>query len=242
LLIWRRTRAPVMIGRDRLANGRALLEAHPEINILLCDDGLQHLRLHRDIEVIVFDERGAGNGWLLPAGPLREPWQTPPTPGLVASPLVLYNAEKPSTPMAGYLVKRHTTLPVPLDDWWSGRASNDVLHPRDRRNTAVWAMAGMAQPQRFFDALSSTGFQVTPLPLADHADLSTLPWPHEVRDLIVTEKDAVKLVPSRVHTERPLTRVWVARLDFQPEDAFWSVLDQALAARMPPGGLPRQPC
>ena len=59
--------------RDRVAAAHALLHAHPDVDVLVADDGLQHLALGRDIEVIVFDDRGAGNGWLLPAGPLREP-------------------------------------------------------------------------------------------------------------------------------------------------------------------------
>ncbi len=67
LLIWRRTGVPLMIGPDRAAAGEALLKAHPEIDILVCDDGLQHLKLHRDIEVVVFDERGAGISQPLPA-------------------------------------------------------------------------------------------------------------------------------------------------------------------------------
>ena len=73
LLIKQRTGCPVMVGRDRAATGRALLAAHPGVDIILTDDGLQHYALQRDIEIILFDGRGAGNGWLLPAGPLREP-------------------------------------------------------------------------------------------------------------------------------------------------------------------------
>ncbi len=78
LLLKRRTGAPVMVGSDRVAAGRALLERHPHVDVIVADDGLQHLRLARDVEVWVFDERGAGNGWLLPSGPLREP--LPPRP------------------------------------------------------------------------------------------------------------------------------------------------------------------
>ena len=73
LLIAQRTGVPVMVGRDRAAAGRALLAAHPDIDVLVTDDGLQHYALQRDVEIILFDGRGAGNGWLLPAGPLREP-------------------------------------------------------------------------------------------------------------------------------------------------------------------------
>ncbi|HEY0821870.1 MAG TPA: tetraacyldisaccharide 4'-kinase, partial [Rhizobacter sp.] len=73
LLMHLRTGAPTAVGADRAAAGRLLLREHPELTVLVCDDGLQHWRLARDAQIIVFDERGGGNGWLLPAGPLREP-------------------------------------------------------------------------------------------------------------------------------------------------------------------------
>lgn len=72
LLIAQRAGCPVMVGRDRAAAGRALLLAHPEVDVLVADDGLQHYALQRDVEIVLFDGRGLGNGWLLPAGPLRE--------------------------------------------------------------------------------------------------------------------------------------------------------------------------
>ena len=73
LLIHLRTGVPVAVGRDRVATARALLQAHPALQILVSDDGLQHLRLPRALAILVFDERGIGNGRLLPAGPLRQP-------------------------------------------------------------------------------------------------------------------------------------------------------------------------
>jgi tetraacyldisaccharide 4'-kinase len=73
LLIAKRTGVPVFIGRDRAAAGLALLQAHPNVNIIISDDGLQHYALGRNIEIQLSDSRGNGNGWLLPAGPLREP-------------------------------------------------------------------------------------------------------------------------------------------------------------------------
>ncbi|WP_290871146.1 tetraacyldisaccharide 4'-kinase, partial [Aquabacterium sp.] len=208
LLIWRRTGVPLMIGPDRAPCGEALLGAHPDIDILVCDDGLQHLRLQRDVEVIVFDERGAGNGWLLPAGPLREPWDSAPTPGLVAPPLVLYNAPRATTPLPGHLLRPSLGQPVPLADWWRGEAhlAHPLLPEHGSPKASVWALAGIAQPQRFFGALAQQGFAVQPLPLPDHTDFATLPWPESVRDLIVTEKDAVKLRPERLAAERPHTR------------------------------------
>jgi tetraacyldisaccharide 4'-kinase len=69
LLLARRSGVPVFVGRDRVAAGQALLAAHPECDVIVSDDGLQHYRLQRAVEVVVFDGRGAGNGRLLPAGP-----------------------------------------------------------------------------------------------------------------------------------------------------------------------------
>jgi len=149
LLIWRRCQVPLMIGRDRAASGQALLAAYPEINMLVCDDGLQHLRLRRDIEIVVFDERGAGNGWLLPAGPLREPIDAPPPPELRAKPIVIYNAPQASTGLPGHLSVRHTLPLCPLPDWWLGQAASQSLAPADTQAASTWALAGIAHPQRF---------------------------------------------------------------------------------------------
>src|SRR5690606_16552953 len=65
---------PVWVGRSRVEAALALLAAQPQTDVLVCDDGLQHLALHGDVRIVVFDDRGLGNGWLLPAGLLREPW------------------------------------------------------------------------------------------------------------------------------------------------------------------------
>jgi tetraacyldisaccharide 4'-kinase len=225
-LIWRRAQVPLMIGPDRVASGLALLDSHPEIDILVCDDGLQHLRLHRDLEVIVFDERGAGNGWMLPAGPLREPVDVAPVSRLVAPAIVLHNTDRPVTCCAGHRARRGLGAIVPLDAWWQGLGTPEPAPQK------AHALAGIAHPARFFRSLHAHGIDVSPLPLRDHARFDSLPWGESVRDLIVTEKDAVKLEPGRVARERPRTRVWVAGLDFSPEPAFWTELDAALA-RLP---------
>ena len=226
-MIWRRAKAPLMIGRDRLAGGRAMLKAHPEVDILVCDDGLQHLRLHRDIEVIVFDERGVGNGWMLPSGPLREPVDVAPVSTLVAPAIVLHNTDRALACCPGHRAQRGLGAIVPLAAWWQGSVA-----PRSAPPRRAHALAGIAHPTRFFKALQALGIEVNPLPLRDHARFDPLPWHAGVTDLIVTEKDAVKLEPHRVLRERPETRVWVAALDFSPEPAFWHELDAALA-RLP---------
>ncbi len=170
--------------------------------------------------MLVFDERGAGNGWLLPAGPLREP-----LPARVpARSIVLYNASAASTPLPGHLARRALAGVVALGDWWSGRAASlDAL--RALAGRPVLAAAGTAQPERFFDMLAACGLTVQRLALPDHYDFASLPWPAEAADVVVTEKDAVKLHPGDVSA----TRVWVAPLDFRTDAAFDATLLQLLA-------------
>nr|WP_316638859.1 tetraacyldisaccharide 4'-kinase [uncultured Roseateles sp.] len=219
LLIHKRSGVPVAVGRGRVAAARALLAAHRSLQVIVSDDGLQHLPLPRALQVLVFDARGLGNGLLLPAGPLRErvPALLPPDT------LVLYNAVRPSTHLAGYLGKRRLAGAVALADWWQGgMASPELL--ATLRGRPLLAAAGMAQPQRFFDMLVEAGLQITPLPLPDHHDFSALPWPADTADVVLTEKDAVKLRPEALGA----TLVWVVALDFQPEPAFGPALLQAL--------------
>ena len=221
LLIRRRTGAPVVVGADRVAAGHALLALDPAVDVVVSDDGLQHLGLDRDVEVLVFDERGAGNGRLLPSGPMRERLPRTTSPRQI----VLYNAPAPTTPLPGFIASRSLAGVVPLEDWWTGAApaADSLALLRDKEIVAV---AGLAQPERFFAMLRALGLRMRELPLPDHADFAKLPWPTDATDVVVTEKDAVKLPPSR----RMGTRVWVARLDFTPDAAF----DAAVIALLPP--------
>jgi len=188
------------------------------------DDGLQHLALARDIEICVFDDRGTGNGWLLPAGPLREPLpkRTPPHS------LVLYNAKRRTTRLKGDLAARSLAGIALLNDWRRGAApSLAALAVMQREaHPPILAAAGMAQPQRFFAMLRDRGLSIEKCPLPDHHDFKTLPWPADTPDVLVTEKDAVKLDPARVGS----TRVWVATLDFTLPASF----EAALLAHLPP--------
>ena len=211
LLLRLRAGVPVFVGRDRVAAGRALLHAHPEVDVIVSDDGLQHLRLGRRVQVLVFDERGAGNGWLLPAGPLREPLPDAMPPASV----VLYNAVKPTTPLPGWVAQRTLGGAVALQAWWQGRAASREALAALQGRTIV-AAAGLGRPERFFDMLRQAGLDIEPLPLPDHFDFTILPWPADTTEVIVTEKDAVKLDPSRVGG----LQVWVVALDFQPAPAF----------------------
>jgi len=153
----------------------------------------------------VFDERGAGNGLLLPAGPLREPMpqRTPQRS------VVLYNAERASTPWPGFVATRAFAGLAPLADWWLGERA-DARHWAALQGRRVTACAGLAMPQRFFSMLQQHGLTIEPIALPDHASFDDLPWSPSAGDVVLTEKDAVKVRPERVGD----VRVWVAPLDF----------------------------
>ncbi|RZL27755.1 MAG: tetraacyldisaccharide 4'-kinase [Rubrivivax sp.] len=224
LLIHRRARVPVGVGRDRVAAARALLAAHPELDLLVSDDGLQHWRLPRALSILVFDERGLGNGGLLPAGPLR---QMPEPPA--ADQLVMYNAAAPTTALPGWVAERRLAGAVSLAGWWAGEPATMEALLSLRDHPGLVAVAGIARPQRFFDMLAAHGLQFHPLALPDHAGFATLPWDADAAGVVLTEKDAVKLPPERVGA----LPVWVVALDFAPGTGFEAALDLQLQRLFP---------
>lgn len=221
LLIHLRGRVPVAVGRDRVAAARALLAAEPQLQVLVSDDGLQHWRLPRQLSVLVFDERGLGNGRLLPAGPLRQA----PQP-LAHDELVVYNAPQASTDLPGFVAERRLAGAVTLADWWAGRPAQMETLQALRHVPGLLAVAGVARPQRFFDMLAALGLSVDTLALPDHDDFTALPWAADVPGILLTEKDAVKLTPERVGA----LPVWVVALDFSPGAGFAAALDRQLNA------------
>jgi len=226
LLVKRRTGVPVWVGRERRAAALALCAAHPEVDVLISDDGLQHLALARDAELLVFDQRGLGNGLLLPAGPLREAAPA----ALQTHQRVLYTGDSASTPLPGGLASRSIERAWPLQAWQAGDASGAVPLASLQGKTLL-AAAGMAAPEKFFAMLSRYGLNFSRLPLPDHHDYAALPWPANTPDVLVTEKDAVKLL------NRPLlgTRIWVLPLDFElPADLAESLLTLLPNVQQPP--------
>ncbi|MBI5257067.1 MAG: tetraacyldisaccharide 4'-kinase [Burkholderiales bacterium] len=223
LLIHLRTGVPVAVGRRRIAAARALCQVHPEVDVLIADDGLQHLALARDVDIIVFDDRGIGNGLLLPAGPLRQPLPR----ALPPRTLVLYSAGAASTALPGHMGWRRLGMICSLQDWWTTDAvTSRVVRLRDR---PLLAVAGLARPEGFFAMLEAQGLTIRRMPLPDHHPFAELPWPADTPDVIVTEKDAVKLHPSRVGR----TRVWVATLDFALPSDFLAALQRLLPPAHP---------
>ena len=186
-LIKHTTHAPVFVARRRREAARALLAAHPGTNVIVCDDGLQHLAFQRDIEVCVMDERGVGNGWLLPAGPLREPW-----PRAVDFVLQTRPVEPPALAVAStYQIQRHLAS-------FALRGDGTQVPLANLAGQTLVAVAGIAQPEAFFAMLRTQGLTLQEtISLPDHYDFSS--WSRNDLlgcSLICTQKDAAKLWPT----------------------------------------------
>lgn len=190
LLLARRSGVPVWVGRDRAAAGTALLQAHPGVDVLIADDGLQHYRLARDAELAVVDDRGFGNGWRLPLGPLREPLaRLSGVDALIGNgalpALALLPADLPA-----FLMRLRPGAAVCLND---GASLAPEMLAAAWRGKNLHALAGIGNPQRFFATLAALGLSFTPHAFPDHhayraEDLDF--GPDAV--LLMTEKDAVK--------------------------------------------------
>jgi tetraacyldisaccharide 4'-kinase len=209
LLIAARTGCPVVVGRRRVEAGRHLLALHPDVDVIVADDGLQHYALRRDVEVILFDGRGVGNGWTLPAGPLREPPSR-------RRDFTVVNAPDLSPQLARdvggnpYQMRLTGDYAERLSDPAQRRPLGDF---QDKR---VLAAAGIGNPGRFFAMLRAAGLQVTECPLPDHHDFRDDPFRGVDADVIlITEKDAVKCRQLENINNDP--RLWVvpvaARID-----------------------------
>ena len=182
VLIARRARCPVAVAPDRVAAARALV-AHEGCDLVVADDGLQHLRLHRDVEIAVVDgERRFGNGLCLPAGPLREPR------GRLAS-VDLVVARGPAGRGEYPMAYRPGPLRRVRDDSPDGA-------PRAAAGVPVHGVAGIGNPEPFFQGLRQAGFEVQPHPFPDHHPYAAgdLDFP-DGAPVIMTEKDAVKYRP-----------------------------------------------
>ncbi len=205
LLIAQRTGCPVMVGRDRAATGRALLAAHPGIDILVTDDGLQHYALQRDVEIILFDGRGAGNGWLLPAGPLREPRSRRRDFTVINAPQLTPQllASVGSPKEVGQMLLVGDTA-----EQLCQRSQRRPLAELRQAGLRIAAVAGIGNPARFFGMLRGAGLDIIELPLPDHHDFLDRPFAGLEADLILmTEKDAVKC--AQIAELRDDPRLWV---------------------------------
>ena len=209
-LLAEQTGAWIGVHPNRRLACQALLKADPAIDIIVSDDGLQHLALGRDMEIVVQDARGVGNGWLIPAGPLREPTSRLKTVDVV----VTRQATPPIPSHSGASTPSVDQRPLETTMWLQ------ILHIQSldkkiklsvkefinmQENKPTMAIAGISEPDRFFKSLSESGIicQNT-LGLPDHHPLAASLFAEQATDLIlITSKDAVKC------REVPDARIWV---------------------------------
>lgn len=219
VLIAMRTGAPVVVDPQRTRGVTALLEMGA-CDVVVADDGLQHLALQRDIEIVVVDgHRLYGNSFCLPAGPLREPVSR-----LATVDFVCCNGDSESaSPTAGYDLPSFTMLlqAAGLREQVSGKL---VQFEQWQGSTLVHAIAAIGNPQRFFDTLRQLGFTVVEHAFPDHYQYSDsdLTFDDDL-PVIVTEKDVVKLQSLSISD-----RLWVLPVTALLEDSFFTAIIEKL--------------
>ena len=216
---------PVFVGAQRAAAAQALLAAHPDIDVVVCDDGLQHYALARDVEIAVVDDaREFGNRLLLPAGPLRE------RPSRLASVDAIVRLVATPPPASSASARREFVMVQETQPWRNVAHSARAFDAALLRDPSTVAIAGIANPDRFFGALRAAGFRGRTRAFADHhrykAEDVAFPG---ARAILMTEKDAVK---CRAFAD---PRMWMqpirARIDAPLVDLVLEKLDGSQAAR-----------
>lgn len=224
LLIASRCACPLMVGRDRVASAQALLARHPDVNLIIADDGLQHYALQRDIEIMLFDQRGVGNGWLLPAGPLRESVRR-------RRDFTVFNQSTESDSVDGITqggaLSQDDMAPIPMR-LLPGQvyALSDPSHTLTLQEfclqastRTVVAAAGIGNPERFFSSLRQAGLGFTGLALSDHHVYQAGSFAQVQADwILITEKDAVKC--RQIDALKRDTRIWVLPVNAQLPSSF----------------------
>ncbi len=179
LLLVDRTHCPVIIGRNRVIAAKALL-AHYGCDIIISDDGLQHYALARDIEIAVIDGvRRFGNGFLLPAGPLRESIKR-----LSSVDFVVTNGKN---------MLNEFSMELDVNKLYNLQQPNLTLDLLTLKGKKVHAVAGIGHPQRFFTLLQDAGLNIIPHTFSDHYAFKASDVDfHDQFMVIMTEKDATK--------------------------------------------------
>jgi len=218
VLLATRAGCPVWIGRRRAEAARALLAAHPEVDVLVSDDGLQHYALARDAEIVVVDgERRFGNRMLLPAGPLREPISR-----LAGVQAVAVNGGDPieglRTPQ--FTMRLTGTTLVNLRD------PSMHAQPGDFAGRTLFAVAGIGHPERFFAHLRTLGLNIRPQPFPDHHPFTAADFEAFAdAPILMTQKDAVKCQAFA------RDNFWYLPVDAQLDDALGRCILDTLKAR-----------
>jgi tetraacyldisaccharide 4'-kinase len=179
LLLARRSGCPVWVAPDRVAACRALRANHPDCDVIVSDDGLQHYALRRDVEICVVDGRGLGNGFLMPAGPLREPLSRLSSVDAVVT--------HEYAEIKGYKMQLQGENLVRFTD------ARDVRTAKSFAGQTMHAVAGIGDPKRFFLQLARFGVKLVPHPFPDHHSFRAEDLEFgDSAPVVMTEKDAVK--------------------------------------------------
>lgn len=187
-LLLAREGAPVAVGADRVQAGQLLLRQHPEVDVILTDDGLQHYRLQRDIEIVVVESaRGLGNGWRLPLGPLRESRHR-----LAQVNAVVIHGDGAFTAADVPATTPCFQMELVPSDFYSLHQPSLTCQAEQLRSQDCAAVAGIAHPERFFNTLKTLGLQPRCFSFPDHHAFQASDLP-AAQAVLVTEKDAVKL-------------------------------------------------
>jgi tetraacyldisaccharide 4'-kinase len=219
-LMAQRQLCPVWVGRDRPATALALLLKHPECDVILSDDGLQHYRMQRDVEIVVIDGvRRFGNGFLLPAGPLRErPSRLRSVDAVVingGSGVTVENAAQEGT----YLMQLEGI------HFYNLRNPEIIVTAADFGGQCVHAIAGIGHPERFFLHLKKLGLTVQTHAYPDHHRYSPGDLDFEgANALLMTEKDAVKCISFADE------KCWVLRVEAHLDTALTQLILKKIAA------------
>ena len=227
-LIARETGAPIAVHPNRPQAYFSLLALNPQIDLVISDDGLQHLRLHRDIEIVVQDERGTGNGWLLPAGPLREPVSRLNSVQALIS-RTENAASTPSTTASSLVRKTAASFRmIQFRNLFSGQLLDPPSFIARTKGLKIMAIAGIANPAQFFLSLHNIGIALSEQrALADHYTFeASIFQALDAECVLMTAKDAVKCENIKDN------RLWVVETEVYFSDPdFMPWLNEQLKAK-----------
>ena len=239
-------KTPVMVHSHRVTAAKALMIKHPDVNVIISDDGLQHYTLKRwpareggrDIELVVRDAREEGNQWLMPAGPLREKPDRARdfTLNIVGTEATTIKALPPYFQDAP-----NFSLPVKIDHLYQlatpsrRMAPNEITQLLDSNEDSekqLLAAAGLGNPKKFFDLLRSTGLKFQEMALPDHFDFAANPFKENTAKVIlITEKDAVKC--KQFNDYKDDERIWVLPITVDLPKDFVSQMVEILKRPQP---------
>lgn len=187
------TGVPVSVHPDRPAALRCLRRQHPDVDVVVSDDGLQHLALGRDVEIIVQDGRGTGNGRMLPAGPLREPATRLQSVDFIVNNLLPQESAAAMTRTLAQSIDMGLA-PFSVEHLASGQALPWAEWLARHTGDICAAAAAIGRPERFFGMLRHHGLSLAhTLALPDHYDYEQSPFGALKADcILITPKDAVK--------------------------------------------------